>query len=82
MEREEKYEKPHKKQVRSVDDVKIYSVNHPIEQKAVKEKHFVEIDDTKSKNDMRKEYKSQKHQKPKGKTPQRGGKRIERFEED
>ena len=67
---------------RSVDNIQIYSNNHPIEQKAKKEKVFVEYDDSKTKDEMRKDYKKLKNQKPKGKNPQRGGKRVETFYDD
>ncbi|KAL7717845.1 Uncharacterized protein QTN25_004906 [Entamoeba marina] len=76
-----KSNKRSKKDVRSSHNVKSYSVNRPIEPKPVKEKIYVEIDDSVSKDEMRKQYKSQKHQKLKGKTPQRGGKRVDRFED-
>ena len=67
---------------RSVDNVKSYSKFHPVEKKAVKTVEYVEIDNSKSKDEMRKEYKQQKHQKQKGKTPTRGGKREHMYNED
>ncbi|ELP84582.1 hypothetical protein EIN_171570 [Entamoeba invadens IP1] len=66
---------------RSVDNIKSYSPHHPIDPKAVKVTTVVEVEDERSKNEKRAEYREQKHQKQKGKNPKRIEKRVEKFDD-
>ena len=77
--RQKREERP---QVRSVDNIKFYSSEIPVEKKAKKEMHFVEYTHTEEKAMQRKEYKQLKNKKPKGKNPHKGDKRVERFDDD
>ena len=77
-----KQKREEKVEVRSVDHIKFYSSEIPVEKKAKKEMHFVEYTHTEEKALQRKEYKQLKNKKPKGKNPHKGDKRVERFESD